>query len=58
MNRLFGKGKDKAPPPNLGDQVANVSDICFPLNIQFHYFVRLTAAQNPLIRRLPGSMQN
>ena len=27
MNRLFGKGKDKVPPPNLGDQVANVSFI-------------------------------
>jgi len=24
MNRLFGKGKPKAPPPNLSDCVANV----------------------------------
>ena len=24
MNRLFGKGKSKEPPPNLGDCVANV----------------------------------
>ena len=24
MNRLFGKGKEKAPPPNLNDCVANV----------------------------------
>ncbi|OWF41118.1 charged multivesicular body protein 5-like isoform X2 [Mizuhopecten yessoensis] len=24
MNRLFGKGKDKAPPPNLNDCVANI----------------------------------
>ena len=27
MNRLFGKGKPKAPPPNLSDCVANVSKI-------------------------------
>ena len=25
MNRLFGKGKTKEPPPNLGDCVSNVS---------------------------------
>ena len=25
MNRLFGKGKPKEPPPNLNDCVANVS---------------------------------
>lgn len=24
MNRLFGKGNPKAPPPNLGDAIANV----------------------------------
>ena len=24
MNRLFGKGKTKEPPPNLGDCVSNV----------------------------------
>ena len=27
MNRLFGSGKPKAPPPNLSDCVANVSMI-------------------------------
>ena len=26
MNRLFGKGKAKEPPPNLTDCIANVSD--------------------------------
>ena len=26
MNRLFGKGKSKEPPPNLTDCIANVSD--------------------------------
>ena len=25
MNRLFGKGKGKEPPPNLTDCIANVS---------------------------------
>jgi len=24
MNRLFGKGKDKAPPPNLNDCISNI----------------------------------
>ena len=27
MNRLFGTGKKKAPPPNLTDAIANVTHI-------------------------------
>ena len=30
MNRLFGRGKPKEPPPNLNDVISNVS--CVDLN--------------------------
>ena len=34
MNRIFGTGKPKAPPPNLTDCIANVSEtICGKLYI-------------------------
>ena len=35
MNRLFGKGKTKEPPPNLTDCIANV-DSCFIQNVHHH----------------------
>lgn len=38
MNRLFGKGKDKAPPPNLSDQVANVSISLIYHHLICHFF--------------------
>lgn len=34
MNRLFGKAKDKAPPPNLTDVIGGVSFIVYDNNIE------------------------
>lgn len=46
MNRIFGKTKEKAPPPNLTDVISGVSDLSFYLftifnDYRYYFMVNL-----------------
>ena len=46
MNRLFGTGKKKAPPPNLTDAIANVRDFVLYRSLRTYIMYKCTTVMN------------
>ena len=59
MNRLFGRGKSKDPPPNLTDCIANVSFPSFIKRLFHHILLQVDSRGESIdkkIQRLDGEL--
>lgn len=52
MNRLFGKPKDKVPPPNLTDCIANVSLTVFVVFIFFNFTFQVDSRADSIDKKV------